>query len=229
MSWSRNSVTRYIFGDKKNLTLQDWEVMPMTNFIDNIRSQLRESAALKEKLSEELSEKIEKIATMLIQCLKSGGTIFLCGNGGSAADAQHIAGELSCRLRIERDGLSAIALTTNPSVLTALANDYSYDEVFSRQVKTFARKGDCLIGISTSGVSESVNLAVKQAGELGVTTIGLTGRGGGTLAELADYVLIIPSDDTQRIQEAHITIGHIICDIIEREFFSQEDISRENT
>ena len=193
--------------------------------VELIKTQLEESGALKKAIAENMNEEIARIANVLVQCLKEGRTIFLCGNGGSAADAQHIAGELSCRLRIERDGLSAIALTTNPSVLTALANDYSYDEVFSRQVKALARNGDCLVGISTSGTSESVNLAVKQAREIGVTTIGLTGRGGGTLVDLVDYALVIPNDDTQRIQEAHITIGHIVCDVIEQELFSQEDIS----
>ena len=195
---------------------------------DVIKTQLHESGSLKKTIAENMNEEIAGIATVLVQCLKNGHTIFLCGNGGSAADAQHIAGELSCRLRIERDGLSAVALTVNPSVMTALANDYSYDEVFSRQVKALARRGDCLIGISTSGTSESINLAVIKAGELGVTTIGLTGRGGGTLANLADHALVIPSDDTQRIQEAHITIGHIICDIIERELFPQGEISKED-
>lgn len=194
----------------------------MKEKIDIVRSQLRESGALKEKIAVELDKKIVEIADTLIQCFSKGGTVFLCGNGGSAADAQHIAGELSCRLRIERDGLSAISLTTNSSVMTALANDYSYDDVFSRQVKAFARKGDCLIGISTSGVSESVNQALRQARELGVTTIGLTGRDGGPLAQLVDIVLIVPNNDTQRIQEAHITIGHIVCDIIEQELFSKK-------
>lgn len=192
---------------------------------DLIKTQLEESGALKKAIAETMLEKIAGIAEVLVQCLKDGHTIFLCGNGGSAADAQHIAGELSCRLRIERDGLSAFALTTNPSVLTALANDYSYNEVFSRQVKALAHSGDCLIGISTSGTSESINLAVKQARNIGVTTIGLTGRGGGTLAGLVDYALVIPSHDTQRIQEAHITIGHIFCDVIERELFPQEGIA----
>jgi D-sedoheptulose 7-phosphate isomerase len=190
--------------------------------IDLVQAQLKESSTLKQTIADSLGEEIVEIAHVLVRCLKEGHTIFLCGNGGSAADAQHIAGEISCRLRIERDGLAAIALTANTSVLTALANDYSYDEVFSRQVKALAREGDCLVGISTSGTSESINLAVKQARELGATTIGLTGRGGGTLMDLVDHALIIPSDDTQRIQEAHITIGHIICDIIERELFPIE-------
>jgi D-sedoheptulose 7-phosphate isomerase len=195
----------------------------MKHNIDIVRSQLRECIALKEKIAEELDEKIVEIAETMKQCFTRGGTVFLCGNGGSAADAQHIAGELSCRLRIDRDGLSAVALTTNSSVLTALANDYSYNEVFSRQVKALAKKGDCLIGISTSGASESINKAVRQARKLGATTIGLTGREGGSLAELVDIALIVPSNDTQRIQEAHITIGHIVCDIIERELFPQKE------
>ena len=200
----------------------------MDSKLELIKAQLVESSELKKRVAESLDSQIVEVAQVLIDCLRSGGKVMLCGNGGSAADAQHIAGELSCRLRIERDGLSAFALTTNPSVLTALANDYSYEEVFSRQVKALARRGDCLIGISTSGTSESINLAVIKAGELGVTTIGLTGRGGGTLANLADHALVIPSDDTQRIQEAHITIGHIICDIIERELFPQGEISKED-
>ncbi|MFQ6091220.1 MAG: SIS domain-containing protein [bacterium] len=196
----------------------------MNSKIEEVKAQLLESSELKKRVADNLGSQIVEVAEVLIRCLRNGGKVLLCGNGGSAADAQHIAGEISCRLRIERDGLPAIALTTNTSVLTALANDYSYDEVFLRQVKAIAREGDCLIGISTSGASESVNLAVKQARELGVTTFGLTGRGGGTLARLVDSALIIPSDDTQRIQEAHITVGHILCDVIERELFPQEDI-----
>ena len=198
----------------------------MDKKIEFVKAQLVESSELKKRVAESLDSQIVEVSQVLIDCLRNGRKVLLCGNGGSAADAQHIAGELSCRLRIERDGLSAIALTVNPSVMTALANDYSYDEVFSRQVKALSKKGDCLIGISTSGASESVNRAVKQAKELGVTTIGLTGRGGGTLADLADFALIVPSDDTQRIQEAHITIGHILCDVIEREFFLKEDSSK---
>ena len=197
----------------------------MNKKIDIVRAQLKESAALKVTIAETLGETIVEIADMMIHCFQRGGSVFLCGNGGSAADAQHIAGELSCRLRIERDGLPAIALTTNTSVLTALANDYSYNEIFSRQVKALAKRGDCLLGISTSGVSESVNLAIGQARELEVNTIALTGRDGGSLAEMADIALVIPGNDTQRIQEAHITIGHILCDIIERELFRQNESS----
>jgi D-sedoheptulose 7-phosphate isomerase len=198
----------------------------MDNKIEFVRAQLVESSELKKKVAESLDSQIVEVSQVLIDCLRNGRKVLLCGNGGSAADAQHIAGELSCRLRIERDGLSAIALTVNPSVMTALANDYSYDEVFSRQVKALSKEGDCLIGISTSGASVSVNRAVKRAKELGVTTVGLTGRGGGKLADLANFALIVPSDDTQRIQEAHITIGHILCDVIEREFFLKEDSSK---
>ena len=191
----------------------------MHKMIDVVRFQLRESAELKERMAHELADKIVIIAAELINCFRKGGTVFLCGNGGSAADAQHLAGEFSCRLKVERGGLSAVALTTNTSVLTALANDYSYDEVFSRQVKALARSGDCLVAISTSGASESVNAAVRKAKEVGAQTIGMTGRDGGVLAKLVDIALIVPSQDTQRIQEVHITVGHILCDLIEQELF----------
>ncbi|MCX5706188.1 MAG: SIS domain-containing protein, partial [Candidatus Omnitrophica bacterium] len=137
------------------------------------------------------------------------------GNGGSASDAQHIAAELVGRFRKERKGLAAISLTTNTSILTSLANDYGYDIVFARQIEALAEKFDLAIGISTSGKAKNVALGIKQAKKMGLKTIGLTGGDGGELAKLVDISLIVPSSVTARIQEAHITIGHIICELIE--------------
>ncbi len=142
------------------------------------------------------------------------------GNGGSAADAQHIAGELVGKLLLERQALPAIALSTNTSILTALANDYGYETVFSRQVEALVDENDVVIGISTSGNSPSVTEAIKAAIAKGAKTAGLTGGSGGTLAEVADLVIIVPSEVTPRIQEAHITIGHIICEMVEKELAS---------
>lgn len=158
---------------------------------------------------------IERIFAVLYSALSSGKKILLCGNGGSAADAQHIAAELVGRFKKERRGLPAIALTTDTSILTAVANDYGYEETFARQVEALASVGDVLVGISTSGNSPNVVEAVKTGKRLGVKTIGLTGGTGGALKTLCDEVLIVPSDITARIQEAHILIGHILCEMID--------------
>jgi D-sedoheptulose 7-phosphate isomerase len=147
--------------------------------------------------------------------LRAGGKILLCGNGGSASDSQHIAAELVGRFVADRTPLPAIALSTDTSALTAIANDYGYREVFARQVQALGRAGDCLIGISTSGNSDNVLAAVRTAKALGIRTIGLTGRGGGALAQECEIALVVPSDVTARIQEAHIFIGHILCEQIE--------------
>jgi D-sedoheptulose 7-phosphate isomerase len=152
------------------------------------------------------------------ETLQGGHKILLCGNGGSAADAQHIAAELTGRYKIERRGLPAIALTTDTSALTAIGNDYGYDQIFSRQVEALAQKGDLLIGISTSGNSANVIYAMQQARELGCRTIGLSGKGGGKLSDVCDLNIIVPSDDTARIQEMHILIGHILCQLIDNEY-----------
>ena len=149
------------------------------------------------------------------EAIKNGHKILLCGNGGSAADAQHIAAELSGRYKTERRGLPGLALTTDTSVLTAVGNDYGFDRVFDRQVEALAREGDVLIGISTSGHSKNIVRALSLARNMGCKTIGFSGRDGGVMNEFCDINLVVPSDDTPRIQEMHIMIGHIICQAID--------------
>jgi len=166
---------------------------------------------------------IEQIGTVLISAITSNKKVFICGNGGSAADAQHIAAELVGRFKKERRGLPAIALTTDTSIMTAVANDYGYEQVFARQIEALASAGDVLIGISTSGNSPNVVEAVKVARSIGVTTIGLTGGSGGTLKALCDETLIVPSDVTARIQEAHILVGHILCEMIDERLNADQD------
>ena len=162
-----------------------------------------------------LPRQIQQAAELLVETLANGGKILLCGNGGSAADAQHIAAELTGRYKVERRGLPAIALTTDSSALTAIANDYGYERVFERQVEALATEKDLLIGISTSGTSPNVLRALERANALGCLTIGLSGREGGTMNELCDLNLVVPSDDTPRIQEMHILIGHILCQMVD--------------
>lgn len=162
-------------------------------------------------------KKLEQAAKKIYNCLNSGGTVFFCGNGGSAADAQHLAAELQGRFFLERRAFSAIAITTNTSILTAIANDYGYSKVFVRQIEGLGRKGDILVGISTSGNSRNIIEAFNYARKNGIVTIAFTGRTGGKMAELSDIHLNVPSESTPRIQEAHIMIGHIICEIVEKE------------
>lgn len=164
------------------------------------------------------TERIRLLGELLSACLRQGHRIFLCGNGGSAADAQHIAAEMVCRFETRRRALPAIALTTDTSALTAIGNDFGYEQVFARQVEALARPGDVLIGISTSGNSENVIAAVKQANAMGVTTLGLLGGEGGKLREQAQHVLVVPDNVTGRVQECHILIGHIWCAMIDAEF-----------
>ena len=182
---------------------------------------LKESIKVKEGLCKQASEleKIEKVSKAIAKSLKNGHKVVLFGNGGSAADAQHIACELAGRFKKERRGLPAIALTTNTSTLTAIANDYSYDEVFSRQVEGIVNKFDVAIGISTSGNSTNVIKGVKAAKAKGALTVGLTGATGGKLGKVVDICIKVPSNDTPRIQETHITIGHIICQLVEEGLF----------
>ncbi len=161
---------------------------------------------------------IEEALTTLISTLQRGNKILLCGNGGSAADAQHIAAELTGRYRIERQALPAIALSTDTSALTAIANDYGYDAVFERQVEALARKGDLLIGISTSGNSTNILRAIHKANAMGCQTLGLSGAKGGEMRSVCDLNLIIPSDATPRIQEMHIMLGHILCQGVDEAF-----------
>jgi len=186
-----------------------------------ITKQLEDNIALQRYLQGQ-AKALTTIAELLIQAFRKGKKVFLFGNGGSAADAQHIACELSGKFYRNRDPLPAIALTTNTSSLTAIGNDYGYEEVFARQVKGLVREGDIVIGISTSGNSPNVLRAIEEAKRLGVTTIAFTGQGG-RLRELAEYVLSVPSKDTPRIQEAHITAGHIICYLVEEALFGEKD------
>lgn len=169
------------------------------------------------KVIETMQGLLEEASKIAVETLKNGNKILLCGNGGSAADAQHFAAELTGRYKTERRGLPGIALTTDTSALTAIGNDYGYDRVFDRQVEALASKGDLLIGISTSGNSTNVINALKVARDLGCKTIGLTGRDGGKMNELCDINLVVPSNDTPRIQEMHILFEHTICQIIDNE------------
>lgn len=185
---------------------------------DNIiQSNFAEHLQTIELVHEAFSEPIKKISQLLAQSLEKGGTLFWCGNGGSAADSQHLAAELVGRFKKNRRALRSIALTTDSSVLTCVANDYSYDDIFMRQIEALGRPGDVLIGISTSGNSENVLRAFKAAKEFDLVTVALLGKGGGSAKDLVDHALIIPSDSTSRVQEAHILIGHILCDLIEQE------------
>ena len=162
---------------------------------------------------------VEEMADKVLDALRGGHRVYLCGNGGSAADAQHIAGEFVGRFVKERAPLPCVALTTDTSVLTCLGNDYSFDAIFERQVNALVEKGDVLIAISTSGNSPNILRAVEAAKRRGALTLGFSGRGGGKLKGLADLCLVAPADESPRIQELHITCGHIICEIVERKFF----------
>ena len=163
-------------------------------------------------------EQIAKACQMAVKTLKNGGKILLCGNGGSAGDAQHIAAELTGRYKTERNALPGIALTTDTSAITAIGNDYGYDKVFERQLRALGRSGDLVIAISTSGNSKNVINALKAAKELNISTLGLSGRDGGAMSEFCELNFIVPANDTARIQEMHIMIGHIICQAIDDAF-----------
>ncbi|MBF8247666.1 MAG: phosphoheptose isomerase [Bacteroidetes bacterium] len=186
-----------------------------------ILSSLRESSAIKLKIAKQCAADISKAIDVLLAAMKNRKKVLLCGNGGSAADAQHLATEFVIRLNpaLKRPALPAIALTTDTSNLTAGANDIGYDNVFARSVEALGNEGDVLIGISTSGNSESVNRAFSKAREKKMSTIGFLGKDGGKSRPLVDVAIIVPSNDTQRIQEGHITIGHIIFQEVEQELF----------
>jgi len=193
----------------------------MENETDNIHrrieDRLKESAKVKEKIAQNNIAEIKSIADIIIDACRNGGKVVLFGNGGSAADAQHIAAELVGKFALKRQAFPAMTLNTNTSILTAVGNDYGYDLVFTRQVEALVTDRDVVIGISTSGNSKNVVDAIELAKRKGAKTVGLTGGDGGKLAEIAELTLIVPSDSTPRIQEAHITIGHIICEIVEKE------------
>jgi D-sedoheptulose 7-phosphate isomerase len=186
-----------------------------------IREAIQHSIDVKKQLlaNDQLLETIGRIVDVCVESLKNGGKVLFCGNGGSAADAQHLAAELSGRFYFDRPPLDSEALHVNTSYLTAVANDYSFDEVFSRMVKAKGRKGDVLIGLSTSGNSPNVLKAFETANHLGMFTVGLTGETGGKMNEISNYIIKVPSKDTPRIQESHILIGHIICELIESKMF----------
>ena len=185
---------------------------------DSVARSLKEGAELRLKMAETISTEIAAAAEAIAEAFKAGRKLLLFGNGGSAADAQHIAAEFMNRFLIERPPLPAVALTTDTSVLTSIANDYSFDEIFSKQVKALGKKGDVALGITTSGSSPNVLKALRVAKRLGMTTIALTGEGG-KAASLADIPLQIPSRSTPRIQEAHIAVGHILCDLTDTYLF----------
>lgn len=189
----------------------------------HIRETINESIKVKKKLYEspELIDRISKVVDVCVTALTNGGKVLFCGNGGSAADAQHLAAELSGRFYYDRPPLSSEALHVNTSYLTAVANDYSYEEVYSRLIKGTAKEGDVLIGLSTSGNSKNIVKAFITARSMKVATVALTGESGGNLKETADLLINVPSDDTPRIQESHILIGHIICQFIESKIFPQ--------
>jgi D-sedoheptulose 7-phosphate isomerase len=186
---------------------------------DVIEETIRESVKVKEALLKEQVANIEKAARAIIKSLRLGGKVLIFGNGGSAADSQHMAAELVGRFKKERRALAAIALSTNTSILTAIGNDYGYEPTFARQVSALGRKGDVAIAISTSGNSVNVLNAIKEAKSLDMETIGLAGFDGGKLCKACDITITVGSKDTPRVQESHVMIIHILCDLIERELF----------
>lgn len=191
----------------------------MTNYIEEAFAQISDNFnKLKTK-----SVIVEQIANVWIDALKNGNKVVFCGNGGSAADSQHLSAELMGRYKFDRAPLPAMSLTTDTSALTAIGNDYGYECVFSRPLKGIGNKGDVLVGISTSGNSKNIIAAFETAKQMGITTVAFTGEKGGKMREIADYCLNVPSDITNNIQEMHIACGHMICGIVENYFFGQQD------
>ena len=181
-----------------------------------IRAALLESSQLLAAMGESLASEVAEVTQRAIDCLRGGHLIAFCGNGGSASQAQHLAGELVGRFRRERVAFRAISLTTDTAVLTAIANDYGYEEVFRRQVEGLLEPGDMLVCLSTSGNAENILRAVADCKSRGILTVGLTGETGGKLAEIADLCLKVPHRQTSTIQEAHLAVGHVLCDLIEK-------------
>lgn len=190
--------------------------------INFIQSRIKASIDTKQLLlnNSAILTKMNHVVDEVVKSLKADGKILFCGNGGSAADAQHIAAELSGRFYKDREPLYAEALHVNSSYMTAVANDYSYDEVYLRLVKAMGRKGDVLFGISTSGNSKNVLRALEKANELGMVTVGFTGETGGKMKDVCKYLINVPSNDTPRIQESHILVGHIICEMVENQMLA---------
>ena len=189
--------------------------------MDTIIRSITESIAIKQAIlaNQPLLDTIQSVANAMVKALKDGKRILWCGNGGSAADAQHLAAELSGRFYYDRPPLNSEAMHCNTSYLTAVANDYGYDLIYARMIDGACKPGDVLVGISTSGNSTNICNAFRKAKELGVITVAMTGETGGKMKEMADYLLNVPSTDTPRIQESHIMIGHIICEIVEAQLF----------
>ena len=195
--------------------------MDCTTIIDaRLRAHLDTIARV--EADETLKAAINQAVECIVTCFRNGGRVYFCGNGGSAADAQHLAAEFSGRFYFDRPVLPADALHCNTSYLTAVANDYGYDKVFARLISGLGREGDILVGLSTSGNSENILRAFEVCREKGVRTIALTGASGGKMKELADLLINIPATDTPRIQEAHITVGHIICELVEQAIFGEK-------
>ncbi len=181
----------------------------------------RESADLKLRFIRQNADLLNQVVSLLVKAFKKGNKVLLFGNGGSAADAQHLAAEFVNRFLIERPPLPAIALTTDTSILTSISNDYGYADSFSKQIKALGKEGDVAFGISTSGSAVNVIKAMKVAKEMGLKTVGLTGMGGGELAKAVDLAIVVDSAVTPRIQEVHITVGHVICEMVDRFLFQQ--------
>ncbi len=188
--------------------------------LDEIRSHLKAHQEVVQAIEDRLAAGISRTAEMIGEALQGGNKLLLMGNGGSAADAQHFAAEIVGRFRMERRGLPAMALSTDTSILTAIGNDYGFDAVFRRQVEALAAEGDVVVGISTSGMSENVFSALSLARQMGCRTVGLLGKDGGTIRDIVDIDLTVPSKDTPRIQEGHIMVIHIICDLVEKKLFA---------
>ena len=193
----------------------------MSSMANKVNEVFKSSADLIKNLSADdlIKEQVINTSNVIINAIRNNNKVIFFGNGGSAADSQHMAGEFVCRFMFDRKSLPGIALTTDSSVLTAISNDYGYEQVFSRQLQGLSNKGDIAFGFSTSGNSENIVLAFKEAKELGLISIGLSGESGGKLNSLCDYLICIPSKSTPRIQEAHLLVGHAICEIVEESIF----------
>lgn len=191
--------------------------------IERVKNAIKHSISVKAEIlsDNKLIERVEEISAIIEYCYQNDGKVLFCGNGGSAADAQHLAAELSGRFYFDRPPLFAEALHVNTSYVTAVANDYGYDEIFARLTKAMGRKGDVLIGLTTSGNSSNIIKAFEEAKKIGMTTIAFTGNSGGKIKEISDFLINIPSTDTPRIQESHIMIGHIICELVEEKLFKK--------
>lgn len=190
--------------------------------MDFIKEYVADSIRTKEKIlsDDAFIGKIKEVSSIIIECYKNGGKVLLAGNGGSAADAQHIAGEFVSKFYFDRPGLSAMALTVDTSIITAIGNDYGYEKLFERQLQANGVKGDVFIGISTSGNSKNIVKALKEAKNKGILTVGFVGKSACEMDELCDFVLKVPSNETPKIQESHIMIGHIICALVEKAIFA---------